>query len=225
MYAHHETKDLYTKIGIVLYPKRYSMLKKVELRILEHLFDDLVSGSSILEISKKLKLPYPLTYNTVKSLVNNGIISSEKKGNASIIKINFKEVKKEHLYAELNRRDKILEKYYKIKSVFDKIQKINQIHFICILFGSYAKGTPKQDSDIDLLFVIPEEYDYGNFDNNIRTILSTHDVDINLTPEKGLFEMWNTVKKFNVGNELLEGHIVLQGVEGFLELRRRYEYG
>lgn len=201
------------------------MLKKVELRILELLFEDLVSGSSILEISKKLKLPYPLTYNTLKLLVKNGIVSSEKKGNASIIKINFKDVKKEHLYAELNRRDRILEKYYKIKSAFDKIQKMNQIHFICILFGSYAKGRPKQDSDIDLLFIIPEEYDYGNFDRNIRTILSTHTVDINIAPQKGLFEMWNTVKKFNVGNELLKGHIVLKGVEDFLELRRKYEYG
>ena len=201
------------------------MLKKVELRILELLLEDLVSGRSILGISKKLKLSYPLAYNTVKSLVKNGIVYSEKKGNASIIKINFKDIRKEHLYAELNRRDNILEKHYKIKSISDKVQKLNQIHFICVLFGSYSKGNPKQDSDIDLLFIIPEEYDYGKFDTNIRTIMSAHNVDINLTPEKGLFEMWNTVKKLNDGNELLKGHIVLKGVEDFLELRRRYEYG
>lgn len=201
------------------------MLRKVELRILELLFEDLVSGRSILEISKKLKISYSLTYNTVKNLLKNEIIISEKKGNASIIEINLKDVRKEHIYAELSRRDKILEKYYKIKGLFEKLPKLKQIHFICILFGSYAKGNPKQDSDIDLLFIIPEEYDYGKFDTNIRTVLSAHHLDINMTPEKGLFEMWNTVKRFNVGNELLKGHIVLKGVEGFLELRRRYEYG
>lgn len=201
------------------------MLKKVELQILEFLFEDLVSGHSILEISKKLKISYPLTYNTIMNFTNKEIVSSEKKGNASIIKINFKAVSKEHIYTELSRRDKIVTKYYKIKSTFDKLKKLNQIHFICILFGSYAKGNPKQDSDIELLFIIPEEYDYGTFDSNIKTILSAYNVDINITPEKGLFEMWNTVKKFNVGNELLKGHIVLNGVEGFLELRRRYEYG
>src|SRR3989344_7194702 len=161
------------------------MVKKVELRILELLFEDLTSGYSILEISKKFNLSYPLTYNTIKILVKTGVVSSEKKGNALIIKSNFKEVKKEHIYAELSRRDACLEKYYKIKSVFDKLQKLRQIHFTCILFGSYAKGKPKQDSDIDLLFIIPEEYDYRTFDSNVRTILTAHHADINITPEEG----------------------------------------
>ena len=201
------------------------MLKKVELRILELLFEDITSGRSMLEISKKLNLSYSLTHATIKNLLKNEIVSFEKKGNACIIKINFKEIQKDHIYAELNRRDDILEKYYKVKSVFEKLKKLRQIHFVCILFGSYAKGKPKKDSDIDLLVIIPEEYEYGKFELNIKTIMTAYNIDINITPEKGLFEMWNTLKKFNVGNEILKGHIVLTGTESFLELRKRYEYG
>ncbi|MEK6858164.1 MAG: hypothetical protein AABX39_06260, partial [Nanoarchaeota archaeon] len=63
------------------------------------------------------------------------------------------------------------------------------------------------------------------FDTNVKTLITASNVDINITPEKGLFEMWNTPKKFNVGNELLKGHITLTNTESFLELRRRYEYG
>lgn len=201
------------------------MLKKIELRILEFLFEDLTTGYSVLQISKRLKISYALTYNTIKLLISKKIVSSEAKGNSLLIRINLQEVKKEHIYAEESRRDNILEKYHKIKSITEKLKKLNQIHFICVLFGSYAKQKPKSNSDIDLLFVIPEEYDYAKFDANIRTLLTVNNADINITPEKGLFEMWNNPKKFNVGNELLKGHIILTNTEAFLELRRRYEYG
>ena len=201
------------------------MLKKIELRILEFLFEDLTTGYSMLQISKKLRISYPLTYNTIKFLVSKRIVSSEASGKSIIIKINLQEIKKEHVYAEESRRDKLLEKQHKIKSIIEKLKKLNQIHFICVLFGSYAKQKAKPESDIDLLFIIPEEYYYERFDTNVKTLLTASNVDINITPEKGLFEMWNTPKKFNVGNELLKGHITLTNTESFLELRRRYEYG
>ncbi len=201
------------------------MLKRIELRILEFLFEDLTTGYSVLQISKRLKISYALTYNTIKLLISKRVVSSEAKGNSLLIRINLQEVKKEHIYAEESRRDKILEKYYKIKSITEKFKKLSQIHFICVLFGSYAKRKSKSNSDIDLLFIIPEEYDYAKFDANIRTVLTANNADINITPEKGLFEMWNNPKKFNVGNELLNGHIILTNTEAFLKLRRRYEYG
>ncbi|MBI4918493.1 nucleotidyltransferase domain-containing protein [archaeon] len=200
-------------------------MKKVELKILELVFEDINRGYSILEISKKLNISYPLTHSTIKLLLKNRVVFFVKKGNALIIKINLKEVLKEHIYTELSRRDLILSKYHQLKSVFEKLQKPNQTQFICILFGSYAKKKPKKNSDIDLLFIIPDEYDYEKFDRTIRTIMTAHNTDINITPEKGVFEMWNTPKRFNVGNEILKEHVILKGAEPFLELRRRYEYG
>ena len=43
----------------------------------------------------------------------------------------------------------IIKKYPNLRSVFEKIQQDSRIK-LAILFGSYAKGTAKPDSDIDI---------------------------------------------------------------------------
>ena len=134
-------------------------------------------------------------------------------------------VKKEYVEAELRRREKILKKYVQLRVVMGDLDRISKLQYICVLFGSYAKGVPKTDSDVDLLFIIPKEYDYGTFEILTRNAFITGNVDVNIGFDESLHEMWSTPLKLNVGNELLKGHIVLRGAEAFLEARRKHYVG
>lgn len=199
------------------------MITGTGLRILETLLTDLTKRYSILELSKKLKMPYAQAHEATKTLLKRELVSSEKNGKALMISVNLRDVKRGHIFAELSRRDKILAKYKKIRFVYEDLKKLKPEQYICVLFGSYAKQKPKAKSDIDLLFIIPDEYNYGTFERNARTILIGKDIEI--ASERGLLEMWGNPGKLNVGNELLKGHIILKGAEAFLNLRRRYYVG
>jgi len=200
------------------------MLSKTESKILELMFDDLTKEYSILELAKALNLPYPQIHRTVSSLIKKKLLLSSKKGKATIISIST-EVKKEYINTELARRDKALQKYSNLAVVLDDLEKIMPTQYICLVFGSYAQKKATKTSDIDLLFVIPEEYDYKNFEKKIKNNLTVPRIDINITTEQGIVEMWQKPGQLNVGNELLKGHIILKGAEAFLYLRRKYYAG
>ena len=71
----------------------------------------------------------------------------------------------------------------------------------------------------------PEEYEYSKFEKTIKTIITLPRLDLNITTERGLMEMWNNPLKLNVGNEILKKHLILTGTEQFLRLRRKYYLG
>lgn len=200
------------------------MLSKTELRILELMFDDLTRNYSILELAKTLELPYPQVHRTVKSLIKKKLLLSARRGKSLVLSIKT-EVYKEYISAELARRDKILQKYSNLAVVLEDLEKLTPVQFICLVFGSYAQKKATKTSDIDLLFVIPEDYDYKNFEKKVKNILTVPRTDINITTEQGLVEMWQKPGQLNVGNELLKGHIILKGAEAFLCLRRKYYAG
>ena len=132
------------------------MESSTELKILELLFDDLTKQHSMLEISELLKIPYPQAHRNIKSLIKKNLIESYVKGRAKLISLKKDIVAKEYLSAELSRRDKAIKKHPELRMVFESLSRISKLQYICIVFGSYAKGTQKKNSDIDLLFVIPK---------------------------------------------------------------------
>ena len=196
-----------------------------ELKILKQLSADLTRNYTIRELSKILKLPYPQTHRNVKSLSKKNIIDENKKGKSIVISLDFEHYKDDFLITEIERKKDIINKYSILKILDKDLERIKYNQFICILFGSYANKTAKKDSDVDLLFVIPEEYKYDKFEKNIKSTINIPDVDIQITTEQGLIEMWNTSLKLNVGNELLKKNIILRGAESFLHIRRKYYVG
>lgn len=201
------------------------MLSKTELKLLKRMFDDLTKRWTIRELSLDLSLPYPQVHRSVCSLVKNELISKEIKGKSSILQVNLKSLKKDHYVVELERRLDVIDKYNVLNILKNDLFRLKYNQFICILFGSYADKSSKKDSDIDLLFVIPEEYDYKRFEKEIKTKILLPKADIQLTTERGLLELWFNPSKLNIGNEILKKHIIFWGVETFLKLRRNYYLG
>jgi len=198
------------------------MLSKTELKILKLLFDDTTKEQTIREISLTLRQPYPQTHRSVGSLLKKGLIAKKTLGKSTIVRLPLEEKHDEYLSVEAERKKETIEKYKILLLIAGDIEKIRSNQFICILFGSYAAKKAGTDSDIDLLFVIPEEYGYGQFEKEVKSGITLSKVDINITTEKGLLEMWKSPLKLNVGNEILKKHLILYGAEQFLRLRRKY---
>jgi len=194
------------------------MLKKNEIQIFKILFSNMKKGWKIIDIARELNQKYPQVHRNVQNLKTNKTILEEN----SIIKLNFKEHIEDYFLIECERKKDIEIKYKQIELISKEVRNLNTL---CILFGSYAKEKPKKNSDIDLLVVLDNEKNIKNFEDKIKSKLYLFNVDINIITNNELIKMWQNPSKFNVGNEILENHIILSGFEKFVYLRYKYEVG
>lgn len=102
------------------------------------------------------------------------------------------------LMAESYRTVQLLAKYPGLRGVVEKIQKDSRIH-MAVIFGSYAKGLAKKDSDIDI-------YIDGNrsLRDEIRLLDSRLSIKIGEYDRKSLLIQ-----------EIEKSHIVIKGIEEF----------
>ena len=198
------------------------MLKKDELKILKLLFADLTRDLTIMDISKELGQKYVQTYRTIRNLVGNNVVKITSVGNCKLVNLNLSKYNPNYTITEIERQTDIC-KNKNINLVQKQILEINK-NFVCILFGSQVKkAQPK--SDIDLLFVIPNEYSYNLFEKKVKQQLAPYNCDVTIVSEESLFNMWARPKRLNVGNEILKNHVVLYGSEQFLNLLKKHYQG
>ena len=96
---------------------------------------------------------------------------------------------------------KFFEKYPHLEPLFEDIIKKCGSKLI-ILFGSYAKGIPKQESDIDIYIETKEQ--------NLKK--KAEEIDSKLSIKIGKFNQDSLLIK-----EIIKNHVILNGVERFYE--------
>jgi len=145
------------------------------------------------------------------NMENQSILKSRKQGNMKYFRMNLEnpEVKDIIVSAEIMRKLEFFKKHRKIANLFKQDSRIVGI------FGSYAKGTEKGDSDIDLFVIgskLREDYDKKGkpYDLNIS---------IKYFTEKG-FKIKNNLIK-----EIAASHIIIFGIEKFTDMLWRDFYG
>jgi predicted nucleotidyltransferase len=193
---------------------------KTEIAILKFLVGNLTKSFTIREIAKNIRQDYRITYNSVDSLVNKGIVEKIKKANINLCKISLKADAEIFSYIEYLRA---LEFFYRLKEIKliknDLLDKILIYAFTVILFGSCVKGTYKKHSDLDLLFLVQDK----RFEKEIATAI----VSIERISPIGIHETILTYDDFvkmlkererNIAKEVLEAHIIFYGAEAFYKL-------
>ena len=90
--------------------------------------------------------------------------------------------------------------------------------YVMLLFGSYAKGTRTKRSDIDLLFIVPDERE-ETYERDIQNIASMIPlkVHVNIFKEKDFLAMKNS-KEHTVGSEAIKRNIILHGIDVYYGL-------
>jgi predicted nucleotidyltransferase len=129
-------------------------------KILQLYYDDKKAGIHLREIARKTKLNENSATRFLKQLEEAGILISKKDGNLKKYYINLKKPDKMgYIFTSFD-----LEKFNKLPSLRKRaieyyLDNLEEKPIIAFLFGSTAKGTFRNDSDIDLLLIVNKKID------------------------------------------------------------------
>jgi len=182
------------------------LLNKSELKILEEFTknkDNRIYGRAIAQ-------KYNLNQKTISNILNNmekqDVLKFKREGKNKyyFLNKNNQNIKEIIQLVEINKKINFTKKQIKFKELFKKLEEKTQ--GILIIFGSYAKTIEKKDSDLDV-FVIGEI-------KSIKELENSFGIDINVIKiKKDKFDKNEPFIK-----EIMENHIILKGVEEFVDL-------
>jgi len=167
------------------------------------------------ELVGKIPLSQKAIALALEQLEKKGILKSHKKGTLKLYELNkdYSEIYDILALAEIARKGEFLSKHRVLAHIFKSDSRIVGI------FGSYAKGIQKKDSDIDV-FIIgkkkDEEYDKigKKFDKHIS---------IKYFSQKQFTELMKM--KNNLCKEIIKNHVLLFNIEQFIKLIAEEYYG
>ncbi len=162
----------------------------------------------IREVEKLLNVSSRTALVTLAKLEKRGILESKVRGKIKVYAIKKSFLSREFfLLTEQYKRIMFLEKYHLVKEVLEKADE--HMQGIVLVFGSYAKGIPKDDSDLDLFII-------GTFDEKkIKKVGHTYGLEINIKSYPlNIFE--KEIHDDILLKEIIEHHIIINDAEGFV---------
>lgn len=195
------------------------MLTKTQLKILAYLINNRSKLLGIRELAKEISTVYYLVQRNIQQLKNMEVITLQKAGKTSIIRLHQQVDSSYLIEAEKFKRDQFYKRYPHIKVILKKI--INQASssfFTLLVFGSYTKQ-PRKDSDLDLLVITPNQKQAEMMSKCISSVTRTSIIKIHETivTEKSFVSM-KKQKELNVALEAMEKHILIYGSENYYKL-------
>ncbi|MBU2638718.1 MAG: nucleotidyltransferase domain-containing protein [Nanoarchaeota archaeon] len=109
-----------------------------------------LSISEIMQIAKKNTKPW--VFNALKELVKNGLLASERKGNLDIYSLNWGNPLLFHMLQYLEAQENL--GFPCTNVISEAIKAIPEKNYCLLVFGSYAEGKQKKDSDMDICFLV-----------------------------------------------------------------------
>jgi len=192
------------------------------IKILKLLTSNLTKDFTILKIAERARKTNRLTYSTVKRLEKERMITIQEKANLRLCKLSLENPQMIALIESLRWHD-FTRKHPDVGLLVSDIVSKSQLpYFTLAIFGSYAKGTMTDKSDLDMLLVIPDR----KFGDTIETAVKSaralsnipvHDVVVTYSE----FVDMLSEAKLNVAKETLEARYVAYGAETFYTLLRQ----
>jgi DNA-binding Lrp family transcriptional regulator len=158
------------------------------------------------QIANKLKMNQKTVSNIFNKLEKEGVLkySTEGKNKYYFLNMLNPQIKDIIKMLEITRKNKFIQKHSKLKDLFYSLEK--RAKGDLVIFGSYANFTTNKESDLDV-FVI------GNI-REIEDLENLYKIKINVVK--------STKEKINKDDvfikEVIKNHIIIKGVEEFVEL-------
>jgi len=190
---------------------------KTQIAILKIFCSRIKESFTIKEIAEKIEQNYSIVYSSLQDLYQNKFLLKDKHKNFSL---NYKENHSDLAYIESLRAEKFLKKHKDIALFVNRaIREINLGFFSLLLFGSYAEGREKKDSDVDILIIIENLRDVEKIERQLRNIYEIYgDFHCHVISKGSVKEMLSKTDKLNVINEVFNKHILLFGAEDYYRL-------
>jgi len=199
--------------------------KDTENRIIGNLLRNPVESKSLRKVSIDTGLSYVTVHKLVPRLLKRELIKQKKKGKAHLVSINFEQARIEDLTsANIAQRIVLFKRYPYIALLLGEIEdSLAGQFFILLLFGSYAKDTATTQSDIDLLFIVPETADKESYNDKIKKAIKLHPKirkDFALVTTADFMQMLN--QKYSVGRAAFQTGLALFGAEQYYTMVKKY---
>ena len=171
----------------------------LEMDIIELL---LKADNHVRGIAKKLNESHSTILRKLDNLKKENVLDSRKEGKNKIFHLKNNLVSRTYiLQAELHKLTKLLRHNPELGIIFEEILKRSDDKLM-VLFGSYAKGLAKKESDIDIYI----ETKSRNVKKTIEEIHSKINVKI------GAFDTKSPLIK-----EIIKDHVIIRGIEVFYD--------
>lgn len=198
------------------------MLTRTQEEILGSLLGNPEEKLTIRGIAKKLGKSYSLVYNNIADLEKKKLIIKQDVPPGQIVVLNEFAPSDILVDIELKKKNEFLKKHLWMKVFLEDVfNSINNVFFVLLVFGSYAKGTQTKKSDIDLLFIVKDKKDIEKIENSVKEIYSKVKMGMNFSDANDFIEMIKNTNKMNIGNEAKKHHIILYGAEMYYQLLKK----
>ncbi|MFH1052863.1 MAG: nucleotidyltransferase domain-containing protein [Candidatus Woesearchaeota archaeon] len=179
-------------------------------KIINYLGKNQNRGYTMHELSNELNIPYASFYRTIESMKDLLII--EEVGKSKVLSLNkYNPIVKSHLIVSSDEeRKEYIQRYPIIKKIYQELNTKD----IVVLFGSYAKKTQTDRSDIDLIIINKDGKKSISF-SKYETLFRIKINPIFVTKKE--FKLMLKDKEENVGKQALYIHIILNNPEAFWE--------
>ena len=151
------------------------MFTKTEIRILELFTSNVTLSFTIREVSRLISKDLKIVHTSIKKLLEKKYLLKDKE-----LFLNYKSNIAELAFIERIRAAAFLAKNDLLNTyVSNFIKKSKTKFFTLMVFGSYASGKQKKDSDIDLIAITP---DIGEgFERSLKSSFSASNLKLDLT--------------------------------------------
>ena len=199
-------------------------LGKTDIAVLKLVVRNIDIEYSIKEIADNLKRPYVKVYQSVQKLLENKVLSRKVLGKSHYCKINYKRNLGIICFIESIRAGEFLDKNKEIKLLIENI--LNELSipiYSLVIFGSYAQGTNKKNSDLDLALITSKK-DLKKTEKVINNILRITSIKVH-SVELTFSDFINMLKSkdITVGKEIMKNHIFVHGCEQLYECKKLSE--
>lgn len=194
------------------------LLNELTLSVMKEFMGDYTGAFTGSYIAKKMLLNQKSVSNILNKLEDEGLLKSKTMGKNKEFSINFdnfEAVKNFIVAAEHLQTTMFLKKNPIVKEVLTKAA----FSGIILVFGSYAKGMQKKDSDLDL-FIIGS---YSRSEVSKISELYNLEVSVKNCPAKALSTALK--KKDILLSEIIKNHVIISGAEEFVNAVMRDYYG
>ena len=182
---------------------------------LEIIAELLRSENYVRGIAKKLRGSHSTILRRLNKLRKENVLDYKKEGKNKVFSLKDTLIAKSYiLQAELHKLKKIVVEQPELSILFEEI--VNKIASLkrrdakmIILFGSYAKGIAKLDSDIDLYVETK--------DRNLKKIIEG--VHSKIRVKIGTFDIRTPLIR-----AIIKNHIIIRGIEEFYEKKQFFAY-
>ncbi len=194
------------------------LFTKTETLILELLVSKPTRKFTIREISRLIKKDLKIVHTSVQKLLQKKFLLKDEQQH---LHLNYQANISDLAYIENLRKEKFFQQYPMIKiTAADFLKKTKNSFFVLLVFGSYAEGSPRKDSDVDILIILPEEDKNDSLARQLNAIfsLSTPKPHLQVISQMSFKEMVAKRDEANIINESLNKHIIIFGAEAYYKL-------